>query len=91
MDRLADPKTALIDLGDCDGSVPSWLRPLADSRLEDCRDAAPRSRKRTPSVKPRPPFIGFDQMLHAVAPPVGRRRDGEQPETWGRLETFFVA
>jgi len=91
MDRLTDPKTALIDFEDCDGAIPAWLRTQADTRLEDCRVAAPRSRKRTPSVKPRPPFTGFDQMLHVVAPPVGQRRDGEQPEAWAQLEKYFMA
>jgi len=90
MDRLADPKTALLDLEDCDDLVPQWLTPRSAVRLEKCREDASKSRKRVPSVKPRPLFKGFDHILDSVAPAVVRRRDGEQPELWTRVAPYFV-
>jgi hypothetical protein len=90
MDRLADPKTALLDLEGCHDLLPQWLSPRATERLEMCRDEATKSRKRVPSVKPRPLFTGFDHMLDAVAPAVVQRRDGEQPEIWKRVAPYFA-
>lgn len=89
MDRLADPKTALIDLEDCRDSVPQWLRATATGRLETCRAAAPKSRKRVPSVNPRPAFTGFDKMRRVVAPPAVQRQSGEQPGVWMSVERYF--
>src|SRR6476620_4888133 len=89
MDRLADPKTALIDLEDCRDSVPQWLRPRATGRHEACRDAAPKSPKRVPSVNPRPVFTGFAETRHVVAPPVVQRQSGEQPGVWTSVERYF--
>ncbi len=90
MDRLADPKTALLDLEGCHDLLPPWLESRATARLELCREAAPKSRKRVPSVKPRPSFTGFDHMLDAVAPATVRRRDGEQPEVWKDVSPYFA-
>jgi hypothetical protein len=90
MDRLADPKTALLDLETCHDLVPQWLSPRSAARLEMCREEAPKSRKRVPSVKPRPLFKGFDHMVDSVAPAAVRRRDGEQPELWTRVAPYFV-
>lgn len=89
MDRLADPKTALLDLEACEDSIPSWLAASAATRLGTCRAAAPKSRKRVPSVKPRPGFTGADAVRHVVAPPVTRRESGDQPEVWTSVERFF--
>lgn len=89
MDRLADPKTALLDLEDCHDRLPVWLGQRATARLERCREGAPKSRKRVPSVKPRPTFTGFDHMVGSVAPPVLDRRDGVRPELWARVERYF--
>jgi hypothetical protein len=89
MDRLADPKTALLDLEACHHLLPQWLGPSATARLEMCLEVAPKSRKRVPSVKPRPLFTGFDHMLDAVAPAVVKRRDGEQPELWKQVSAYF--
>lgn len=90
MDRLADPKTALLDLEGCHDLLPQWLSPRATPRLEMCREEATTSRKRVPSVKPRPLFTGFDHILDAVAPAVVQRRDGEQPELWTRVAPYFA-
>ena len=89
MDRLADPKTALLDLEDSVVDVPAWAEPLAERRLEHCRDAAAASRKRVPSVGPRPAYEGSEGSVHVVAPPAGERADGEQPEVWPAVQSFF--
>lgn len=91
MDQLADPKTALLDLEDCRDMLPSWLGSRANERLERCRTDAAKSRKRVPSVKPRPSFTGFDHMLDQVAPAVVERQDGEQPAVWTRVQKYFSA
>ena len=91
MDRLADPKTALLDLEDCHDLLPPWLSPRAAQRLEECRAEAPKSRKRVPSVRPRPSSTGFDSTVDAVAPAVVERRDGEQPEVWTSVRKYFSA
>jgi len=90
-DRLADPNAALLDLEDCHDVLPPWLRRPAAERLERCREQAPKSRKRAPSVKPRPLFTGFDHMLDAVAPAVVERQDGEQPGLWTQIAPYFFA
>jgi len=89
MDRLADPKTALLDLEGSVADVPAWAEPLAGERLDHCRQAAAASRKRVASVKVRPAYEGAVNSLHVVAPPVGERGDGVQPEVWPAVEYFF--
>lgn len=91
MDRLADPKTALLDLEDCYPTLPVWLDPKAGERLEGCRDEATRSRKRVASVEPPPAFAGFEKVLHVVTPPVTSRQDGARPEVWSRQADYFTA
>lgn len=49
----------------------------------------PASRKRVASVGPRPVYEGSATFVHVVAPPVGERVDGEPPEVWPAVETFF--
>ena len=90
MDRLADPKTALLDLEACNGALPSWLESHAIARLELCREAAAKSRKRVPSVKPRPQFTGSGRMVDVVAPAVVKRQDGDPPELWERTSPYFT-
>lgn len=89
MDRLADPKTALLDLDDSVADVPAWAESHAGDRLDHCRQAAAASRKRVAAVKPRPARVGSENFLHVVAPPVGARADGEQPIVWPAIEVFF--
>ena len=43
MGRLQDPKTALIDLEDSAGLLPTWLEDGAAERIERCRVEAPKS------------------------------------------------
>lgn len=47
------------------------------------------SRTRVASVGPRPAYEGSANFVHVVAPPVGERVDGEPPEVWPAVETFF--
>lgn len=89
MDRLADPKTALLDLEESAASVPAWLQSGASERLERCRADAAKSRKRVPSVKPRPTFVGSAESMHVVAPAVGNRADGSEPEVWPAVAGYF--
>lgn len=89
MDRLQDPKTALLDLEDSIDLLPIWLTDHAADRLERCRDEATRSRKRVPSVQPRPRHTGSDQMAYVVAPAVDERADGHVPTVWPQVATYF--
>jgi hypothetical protein len=89
MDRLADPKTALLDLDDAAADVPAWAESNTGDRLDQCRRAAEVSRKRVASVKPRPAHAGPENFLHVVAPSVGARTDGEKPIVWSAIEAFF--
>ncbi|WP_207009612.1 hypothetical protein [Nocardioides aromaticivorans] len=89
MDRLADPKTALIDLEESLELLPNWLRDESADRLERCRDEAARSRKRVPSVQPRPAFVGAEGSRHVVAPSVSDRVDGSEPEAWPVIRSYF--
>ncbi|GAA5195389.1 hypothetical protein GCM10023346_25200 [Arthrobacter gyeryongensis] len=90
MDRLGDPKTALIDLEAAAPLLPVWLAPAAAERLARCREEAAKSRKRTPSVKPRPEFTGPDPVLDSVAPPAAAHHDGDKPSVWETVATFFA-
>lgn len=89
MDRLADPKTALLDLNDAVADVPAWAESDAGDRLDHCRHAASMSRKRVASAQPRPAYEGAENALRVVAPPVGTRADGEEPIVWPAIEPFF--
>jgi hypothetical protein len=89
MDRLNDPKTALLDLEDSIDLLPSWLSIGATQRVERCRVAATKSRKRVPSVEPRPNCVGSAESAHVVAPPVRDRTDGAEPEGWAEIRPYF--
>lgn len=89
MDRLKDPKAALLDLEDSIDLLPSWLSTGATERIERCRLAAKKSRKRVSSVKPRPAHVGPAESAHIVAPQVQVRADGAQPEGWAVIRPFF--
>jgi len=89
MDRLADPKSALLDLEDSVDMLPTWLQSGAADRLKRCRDEAAKSRKRVPSVNPRPAFVGSEDSQDVVAPAVTDRADGSEPETWTQIEAYF--
>lgn len=88
-DRLNDPKTALVDLEAALSLLPSWLSAGATERIERCRDAADRSRKRVAAVQPRPEHVGAEQMAHVVAPAVSNRIDGREPEVWPVIASYF--
>jgi hypothetical protein len=84
--RLNDPKTALLDL---DVQAPAWLAPDPADLVARCAEAAARSRKRVPSVKPRPALSTPDWAYASVAPAVGRRQDGDIPSVWEQVEPLF--
>jgi hypothetical protein len=87
--RLSDPKTALLDMEDAVLSLPGWLADGARAELLACREESVASRKRVPSVKPRPDFAGPEGYRHVVAPPVIARNDGDMPDCWPLLRPFF--
>jgi hypothetical protein len=72
--HLRDPKTALADLRAARSGVQAWLVPYADAALSDAEQAAPRSRKRVPSVSAapecRPPFVPVRRAPAATDPPI---------------------
>lgn len=71
--------------------LPNWLADQIPHVVEDCRAAASTSRKRVASVKPRPEFIGPDRVRHVVAPVLGERRDGEQPNVWAPIRRLLFS
>jgi len=89
MDRLNDPKTALVDLEAALSLLPSWLSTGGPERIDRCRDEAGRSRKRVATVQPRPEYVGAEQMAHVVAPAVSNRIDGGEPEAWPVIASYF--
>lgn len=89
MDRLADPKTALLDLEDSHERLHAWLVDPAAERLERCREAAAKNRKLVPSVQPRPPFAGSEGSTHVVAPALAERSDGQEPDVWPMVQSYF--
>lgn len=88
-ERLNDPKTAVLDLRAARDHLPGWLSASADARIAECETAAGSSRKRAPSVKPRPDHVGPASMLHAVAPPIVTRADGQVPDVWSDIGRYF--
>lgn len=56
--RPNDPRTALLDLRVAHDHLPGWLSASAASRIVECEMAEGNSRKRVPSVKPRPSTSG---------------------------------
>lgn len=89
--RLNDPKTALLDLESACEAAPPWLGANLAEELARCRAEAQQSRKRTASVKPRPDFVGPGNVLHTVAPAIGKRADGDEPVVWPAVRGYFVA
>ena len=87
--QLSDPKTALLDLVPASDLAPLWVGSDLPEQLARCRAEAQRSRKRTPSVKPKPEFLGPDKVLHTVAPSVGERSDGDEPVVWSAVRSYF--
>jgi hypothetical protein len=90
-DRLKDPKTALLDLRESRGQLPHWLIAGADERLAACEASAATSRKRVPSVKPRPEYAPVAGTHDGVAPPVGERLDGQRPSVWEQVGPVLIS
>lgn len=78
--QLNDPRTALQDLLEAGPALPAWLTNQRDAEIAACEEAAPRSRKRVPSVKQAWSYSGQPETLrlpeHAYEP----RSDGEAPD-----------
>ncbi|MEQ4209769.1 hypothetical protein [Actinopolymorpha sp. B9G3] len=91
MNALQDPKSALLDLEPVAESLPPWLAHQNAELLGRCREAASRSRKRQPAVKPHPHFTGADSVRHVVAPAATDRRDGDPPAVWANIVAYFSA
>lgn len=87
---LGDPKCAETDLEAASSNAPEWLRAHATAAHRECQDKAPQSRKRVPSVKPRPDHAPPDWRTETVAPSVVHRADGTQPEIWADVRRFFL-
>jgi hypothetical protein len=87
---MNDPKAAVADLEFGAERAPSWLRNAATDALGAARAATLNSRKRVPSVRPRPDHSPQGQLHATVAPPVGDRMDGEEPAVWERVRQFFL-
>jgi hypothetical protein len=90
-DQLKDPRTALLDLRESRGQLPDWLTAGAEERLAACEAAAATSRKRVPSVKPRPEYAAVAATHDGVAPPVGERVDGQRPSVWDHVGPLLTA
>lgn len=88
---LKDPKTALLDLEAASGQVPSWLATDVSLRLKACHQDAAASRKRVPSVKPRPDFAAPAGGRDFVAPAVDGHVDGARPPFWDNIASNFAA
>lgn len=89
MDRLHDPKSALLDLRAGRELLPAWVSGSPDVRLAECGAAAEVSRKRVSSVKPRPGYVGPESMAHGVAPPIDSRSDGDEPFIWKAVARYL--
>ena len=76
---LNDPKTAAIDLDSARGSIPLWLRADVESDVSACAVEAAASRKRKPSVKQAPPYIGPGETK---VPPSSCPPPGTRPQLW---------
>lgn len=85
--EMKDPKTALLDLEAAAPTVPLWAAAAPQRAIEQCRQAAAASRKRVPSVQPRPKFAGSPPP---VAPAAEYRADGCEPTVWTEISTFFT-
>lgn len=85
--EMKDPKTALLDLEASATTVPLWAAPAPQRTIEQCREAASVSRKRVPSVRPRPKFEGSPPD---VAPAAEDREDGYEPTVWTEVRAFFM-
>jgi hypothetical protein len=88
---LVDPKCAEPDLEAAAATVPEWLVAGATERLTECRERTPKSRKRVPSVKPRPDHAPPEWRAETVAPAVVRRADGDEPEVRKDVCRFFLS
>ena len=87
---LKDPKTALIDLEHAARFLPAWLGAPIDEVLQRCHNDGSRSRKRRPSVEPRPAHAGSDSLRHVVAPATLERRDGDRPAVWDHVAPHLL-
>lgn len=79
---LNDPKTAVLDLEAATGSAPDWLRDRLATDLATCREEAPRSRKRKPSVDPAPELAARPVAHDVVAAPDPLHEPGARPGLW---------
>jgi hypothetical protein len=86
---MNDPKSALADLEVAASGVPDWLADTAKADLARCAAAAVESRKRTPSVKPAPDYVGPGTAADTVARPHVPRRHGVQPPVWNAVLTHL--
>jgi len=86
---LSDPKNALADLSDSSLQLPAWLELDVAALLERCLEDASASRKRVPSVRPRPELPHPASVPDFVAPAVGSRGDGARPEVWLAVAPYF--
>jgi hypothetical protein len=85
--HLDDPKAALRHLEPAQPALPGWLAPLAESEISACKNAAPLSRKRKPSVSNARTYLQPPRSAstrdHAYEP----RSDGDPPDN--DLRTFL--
>ena len=88
---LNDPKTAVIDLSAAALQLPAWLEPGRAALLKRCRDDAAASRKRVPSVTPRPELARPAWAQVSVSPAVGGHPDGVSPQVWAAVAPHFSA
>lgn len=88
--QLDDPKTALADLETASELLPAWVGADPSDGVQLCRAAARASRKRVPTVQPRPDHVGPGGKLHVVAPPAKARDDGDRPDVWPTVTPYFV-
>jgi hypothetical protein len=90
MRYLTDPKTALLDLRSVEEPA-TWLASTMEGAVGRGEQAAAHSRRRKPTVPPRPEFTGADSVVAAAAPPVGSRRDGDRPAVWDHVAAYLSA
>lgn len=81
--HLDDPKTALLDYTVALPDAPDWLRPQVATDIEACTNAAARSRKRKPSVKPSPEYWRAPEDFYdLVNNRMPGHRPGSRPALW---------
>lgn len=74
-DRLRDPRTGLLDLRGAAAGLPCWITDDPLDTVAACEELAARSRKRVPSVMPRPEYDGAP-AAHVDGTPIPWTRGG---------------